>query len=465
MSRKTLLILIIAGILIISGGLWYLFSRGSSSGSNGQTTSAFKNFLPFGGASAPVNTTSTTTPAGTTNQNQGGISGAIQASSKFHQITDYAVVGATFLEDSRPIQKLTEIPSSPSGTNTPTQPTTTTPSPTTSISTSTPTVKSSTTTPKISTPAPIVPPAPTSEMVPSLRYVKSLDGHVFEMFLDTKATGEISNSTIPAIHETLFGNESKSLIYRYASDDGKTIESFLGTLGATKGEFLPENISDVSISSDGSKYFYLTPFSNGVSGVIQSFNDTKKNQIFSSPFTEWLTDWPNPQMILITTKASAGIPGYVYSINTTNGTLTRILGGVSGLTTKGSPNGTSILYSTSTNNGPKLGLYAISSHSSKDLGQSGLPEKCVWSPDSINIYCAIPNLISGTNYPDAWYQGLVSFTDSFIKINTATGTATFIADSSNKTAIDGTHLFLDDKEQNLFFINKKDSTLWSLNLK
>ena len=79
--------------------------------------------------------------------------------------------------------------------------------------------------------------------------------------------------------------------------------------------------------------------------------------------------------------------------------------------------------------------------------------------------CAVPNNITGNQYPDSWYQGLVSFDDFFLKINTVTGDKTTIANSIDGTPVDGTYLFLDKAESLLFFTNKKDSTLWSLDIK
>jgi hypothetical protein len=70
----------------------------------------------------------------------------------------------------------------------------------------------------------------------------------------------------------------------------------------------------------------------------------------------------------------------------------------------------------------------------------------------------------GTEYPDYWYQGLVSFTDYFVKINTKTKNIITIANSQNETPVDATNLFFNKDESKLFFINKKDSTLWQLDL-
>lgn len=303
------------------------------------------------------------------------------------------------------------------------------------------------------------------EQAPSVRYVEKMNGHIYKMFLDTKAKEKISNSTIPSIYEAFFDNTANTVIYRYLSAD-KIINSFMATLGAPKGEFLPQNISDLSISRDKTKFFYLTENnSNGVTGFIGTFGETKRDIVFNHPFTEWLSEWDTNQRIFLTTKPSYDVKGSIFLLNTTNKTISKIFGGVTGLTTLVNPIGSLVLYSSSTETGPKLGVFDINKHTTKDLDTYGLPEKCVWSSDNINVYCGVPNVITGNQYPDYWYQGLISFDDYFVKINTETGDKTTIANSMDETPVDGTRLFLDKTESSLFFINKKDSTLWSLDLK
>jgi hypothetical protein len=51
-----------------------------------------------------------------------------------------------------------------------------------------------------------------------------------------------------------------------------------------------------------------------------------------------------------------------------------------------------------------------------------------------------------------------------VEINTDTGDKITIADSKKETPIDGTSLFLDNEENNLFFTNKKDYTFWKLDI-
>lgn len=447
---KKIIIISITLFVIIGGVMlgYYFFANNSNSTdttNNTDTTSGYPTFNPFGtGTKTSVDNT---TVNNTDNTNTIPETPTVTPISKFHKITDFAVAGAGFFEDTRPLPE--EIVTTTATVATPVV----TPAPTKTKS-----KNKKTPTPKVVLPAPKV------EIVPSLRYVERATGHIHQIYLDTNTGGEVSNSTIPGIYEAIFDGKAKSVIYRYTSTIDNSITSFLATLGGASS-FLPPNILTVSLSQDKSKFFYLAKNSNGVTGTIGSFEETKKTQIFTSPFSEWLPQWVNDKAIFLTTKPSYLVSGALFNMNTSNGYLTKVFGGIPGLTTLANNKGEVVLYSASLDVGPRLGIFNVTNHTTKDLSMYGLPEKCIWSLDNINIYCAIPRVISGNQYPDIWYQGLVSFDDNFIKINTITGGIVALGESSDTDPIDGTNLFLSKDENTLFFINKKDSTLWSLDLR
>ena len=419
----------------------YFYNTKNNTNVDGTKTSVIQKFNPFGTSTKnPSTNPSTTTTGGdgiTTDPNI-----TINTTSRFSKITDFAVTGAVFFEDTRPLP-----PKETVAVEIPTQ----------SV---TPVAGTKKVVKKV---VPVVV-EPTSEIVPALRYVEKSTGHVYEMYLDTKIQGKISNSTIPGVYETIFDGSASSIIYRYPSSDNKSITSFLASLGGKDSAFLNSDILDISLSPDKSSFFSIIKNTKGVIGVVKSFNETKTNQIFTSSFSEWLPQWVTTQNIFLTTKPSYMVEGSVFNLNIKTGILSKLFGGVVGLTTLSNNDGTSILYGASLNTGPTLNIFNIKNHTSIDLGIYGLPEKCIWSSDNVNIYCAIPNTILGTQFPDSWYQGLVSFDDRFIKINTNTKEVLTLANSSNETPIDGTKLFLNKEESKLFFINKKDYKLWSLEL-
>ncbi|MFA6514721.1 MAG: peptidoglycan-binding domain-containing protein [Candidatus Paceibacterota bacterium] len=498
MSKKIIIFIIAfitTGIIIL--GVYFWINKDKTTNLDG-TTPWYQEFNPFGTGSNATNNTDNNNVGGDQNEVPDG---ANNQTSKFYQITDFAIAGATFLEDTRPIVVI------------PGQEVTQKPEPIKTIISAetkegrkeiqiflnetlslkpalvvdgnfgkkvTKAIKDfqklnnlpitgivdAATAPFFIKTTTITDVAEKNlfETAPSVRYVERMNGHIYKMFLDTKIKEKISNSTIPSIYEALFDKTAKTVVYRYLSED-KIISSFMATLGAVKGEFLPQNISGITTSPDKTKFFYLTENSNGVTGTVGVFGGATRDNVFSSPFTEWIPQWTKNQNIYLTTKASYSVSGSVFLLNTTNKTISKIFGGELGLTTLVSPNGSNVLYSTSTETGPKLGVFNATNHSTKDLNTYGLPEKCVWSNDGISVYCAIPSVITGNQYPDIWYQGLISFDDYFVKIDTNNGEKVTMANSVNEKPLDGTYLFLDNKEDNLFFTNKKDSTFWGLDLR
>ncbi len=440
-KTKIIFITVFALIGVVVFGIYFYNSKSNTKTTtkNG-TENIYQKFNPFGSSSNTNTAVDNTTDNGngevTTNTNP-----ETKINSRFQKITTFAISGATFFEDTRLIPIKTEVTTTPE---------------TTTIN---PVTKKVT---KVAVP---VKKEPTTEIVPSLRYVERATGHIYQMYLDTKIEGKISNSTIPSVYETIFDGKATSVIYRYISSENKSITSFLATLGGTTGSFLNSDISSIALSPDKSKFFSLIKNSTGVIGTTRTFGETKTTQIFTSSFSEWLPQWVTNQKIYLTTKPSYMANGSVFSLNVLTGTLSKIFGGIPGLTTLANNDGSVLLYGASLETGPRLNIFTIKNHTSVYLDKYGLPEKCIWSGDNINIYCAIPNTIVGTQYPDSWYQGLISFDDRFVKINTTTKESSTFADSSSEVPVDAMNLFLNKTEDKLFFTNKKDLTLWSLDLK
>lgn len=302
------------------------------------------------------------------------------------------------------------------------------------------------------------------EMLPAIRYVERKNGHLYKRLEKDRTSEKISNSTIPGIYEAYFNKEGNTTIYRYLSNEG-VVNTFLATLGKPTGEYLPVNITDLSVSRDQNRFFYITKSNNAVVGVVKNFETGASQNIFNHQFTEWLSEWDSRGNIYLTTKPSYVALGNMYLLSQTNKTIQKILGGINGLTTKISPDGKRILYSSSENKGPKLVVFIQEGRKFIDLDTYGLADKCVWSSDNINVYCFVPNKITGNQYPDSWYQGIVSFDDFLVKINTNSGESITYANSIKETPVDGYNLSINKEESIIYFINKKDYTLWGVDVR
>jgi hypothetical protein len=459
--KKVIIILIV--IIILGGGAFWYLSKPKTDPTTGEKTSTFKSFF----------SSSNITSSNTNPNDQGGEvlpndSGTIpeeqnKSDSKLKQVTDFAVAGLATFMDTRPTEE-SILPESPAkATEEITTPTATDQTNTKATSTITKKTDTKTKTTKVETPKIELPKV---DIVPAIRFVARSNGHIYGQYLDTLASGKISNTTIPTIHEAVFAKEGQFVMYRYLNNATETVQTFFGTLGgATSGSFLPENIASVTTAPSGSQFFYLVPIGNDIAGYLGSFTDNKKTQIFTSAFTEWTPQWAQPNTIFMTTKPSYAFRGSVYSLNKLTSGFTKIFGGIKGLTTLASGTSGSILYTDTGSGRPSLGVYNITSHAMSPLGINTITDKCVWSQNGIDVYCAVPNNIGAGRYPDSWYQGLVSFNDSIIKIDSSNLSSSTIINTEDVSQLDAINLTLSPDEKTLFMINKKDSTLWSLDLK
>lgn len=325
------------------------------------------------------------------------------------------------------------------------------------------------------------------EEVVFIRYMERGLGHIFETNISTMKENRISNITRLKIYESVWGNDGKNVVIRYLDDvNNETIRSFLIKLSENtlteeipgevvdisiepkeEGLFLPENIKNITTSTDSKKVFYIIDTGDSAIGTIYNMESGNSTQILRSALTEWLIQWPNDNIITLTTKPSSNIPGFLYFLDTDTENMTKILGNINGLTTLVSPNGKKVLYSESVGGVITLNVYDIEKQSTEKLPLTTLPEKCIWGVNSITtIYCAIPTTISINSYPDQWYKGLISFSDEVWKINTETYTTEFIISPTDEIRedMDIINLSIDPNSEYLFFSNKKDLSLWGIKL-
>jgi hypothetical protein len=442
MSKRNFILLIIVVIIILAGVAGFLYFKKDSTMPSNDNESEGTNFIsqfnPF--ASNPAPGTTSTPPPSDTGEYQPGTEGEVPAL-KLQKISSMPVAGFTTFSKER--------------------------------------LKEGATT------------KPLTEFAPAVRYVERATGNIYQTFVDKIKEQKFSSTIIPKVHEAYFGNRGESVIMRYLKENGRTIETFYSilpkdllvintqtqtttepvteTTKEIKGGFLPEDVKDISVSPDGSKIFYLFNSGSNVSesatGTILNLSTNKKVQIFNSPFTEWLSLWPSNNIITLTTKPAANIEGYMYSMDAVGKNLKKVLSGINGLTTLTSPNGKLVLWS---DDRLALNIFYMDKRNSDLLGLRTLPEKCVWSKSSESLYCAVPKSVGTNLYPDSWYQGEVSFNDQLWKIDMKTGNTTLLLDPVAVTGaeeIDGIKLALDEGENYLFFVNKKDSFLWKLDLK
>jgi hypothetical protein len=323
-----------------------------------------------------------------------------------------------------------------------------------------------------------------------VRYVLRANGHIHDIDPVTGIDRELTNTTIPRVHEAFFGQNGNIVVLRYIRDGALSADNVIVTLlgsvvlpadpagiGSIKNsaEKLPDNISAVSISPDGTKLFYLIPVLDGVSGTIVSLGDGPfPKEVFRNAFHEWLPQLLANGKILLTTKPSAQIPGYSYMYDPGNKTLARILREKKGLTTLGNGVGSQVLFGENLDGNIHVELYDEHGYV-RDEGERSntvplpiatLPEKCAWSTHHHTILCGTFMAPEGAQIPDAWYQGQMNFSDSIWSVDTETTEIALIATPRTlvQKDIDVTVPLVDNTDTHFFFINKRDGTLWATRL-
>jgi len=310
-----------------------------------------------------------------------------------------------------------------------------------------------------------------------LRYIDRATGQMYETATGTLSINRITNTTFPSVYTAIFDSTgSSTVMQRILNTDGETITTYYGHAGQMSGSstevslatnVISNSISFFAPSPTKDSIFSLVNAGNGAQGILSKYDGSNKKVLWSSPLREWLVSWPNANQILLTTKPSAGVVGYSYLLNPTTGSATRFAGYIFGLTVNASPDTTKALISQSINGGFSNGLYTAATRAITPFYLNTLPEKCVWSSKSNSIlYCAVPSKIPTATYPDDWYKGLVSFSDSIWKINLDTGAANRLAVLPDlaKHDIDAINLTLDSTEDYLLFTDKNDLSLWGLKL-
>ena len=324
-----------------------------------------------------------------------------------------------------------------------------------------------------------------------VRYVEKETGYIFDVKIKDGTTTQITNTTIPRLYEAKWALHGKAVILRYL-DDGpsggiqdtiKTPLAYLSLpdasstdpMGKLRLEFLPDNITDVSISPNGKSLFYLLKTNDGVSGSIVDISTKVTKEVFRNSFSEWIPELLDNGEIILTTKASSAVKGYAYRYTPKTGAFERLIREKTGLITHANNSGSKILFAGNVSQNIIFGAYdpkGFNNHGGdityeQIIPLSTLPEKCVWRGDDVHIFCAAMNSTLPQNtLPDEWYQGVVSFNDSFWSANIDSGEITLLANPQTliNNAFDVISPTLSSDQGYFIFINKKDGTLWSMKI-
>ena len=274
-----------------------------------------------------------------------------------------------------------------------------------------------------------------------------------------EATGVLDEKTRTKLNEVAINEHERE----FGASVRVESETALGVLE------LP-HIREIVLSPRGNRIFYITRENDSAIGHTADLKNKGARQVYRSPFGEWALAWPREDTVALTTKPSESVRGHLYFLNTSSGALTKVLGDISGLTTLVDPGSLNLVYSEKAKIGNGLFMYFFnrSNRTTSILPIQTLPEKCVWSKKTIGlIYCGVPNTLPSGEYPDSWYRGEIHFSDSVWSVHTGESEHQLIWNPKEKTLsedIDLADPLLNSDESALFFMNKRDGSLWSLDL-
>jgi hypothetical protein len=298
-------------------------------------------------------------------------------------------------------------------------------------------------------------------------------GNIFQNLASTSLVTRLSNHTLPRIEEAYFidglhvfvrglDKDNESVITKYITLSKETASS---TISSVYEQFVYIYAKQIAFLVDSKKMFYFTEKTG--QGIISNVDGTGITRGIKTILTEWLSQYVNKNIVAITTKPSAYFPGYLFFINTNgSGNNNYIVGEKYGFTTLISPDGKKVLYSEIRNNQLETVVYDVRTKKEIILTQSTISEKCVWTADSITIFCAVPQKLSLAPYPDAWYQNETSFDDNIWSINPTTGEFSLVVTLQGNTPepIDAYNLKISKNKKYLLFQDKYSLTVWKYNL-
>lgn len=303
-------------------------------------------------------------------------------------------------------------------------------------------------------------------------YIHKENGHLYEHDLDNRQSTRLTNTTIPRVQEAFISSEGDHVIYRYVDIDSRNLKTYLASVIQTPngdtpytvdGSFLPDNLTNVSLSPNGDQVFSIQNTTDGIIGVLYSINTEQGEVIFQSPLREWRSEWSTEDEITLFTKPAENTVGVAYQLTTSTREQEKITDGY-GLTVSVSPDNQYVLSSQIRESGE----YGSRIHESTDpqtaiITSDTLSDKCNWGEGM--LYCGIPNNLPNQPLKN-WYQGRISFSDQLVsfRLSDREQRNIFRREELDKGPFDITNILQNSSVNHLLFTNKRNDQLWALDL-
>lgn len=302
---------------------------------------------------------------------------------------------------------------------------------------------------------PVVSPSLNKDETRVLFYKKS-GGDLFASDFAGKIQEKQTNLTIIGLMEAIWQRGGGRAVVRYA--DGDTVKSFL-QIGTSTIAMLPQDISTAAWSPDGSSLAYAAPREGRLEITMTDAAGRNPRAVYRTPLTDASLAWITADILVFAEAPSAAADGHFFVWSRRDNSFVKMLGPQRGLMGLWSPDGATALVSGGKESA--LSLYDRAKKESAPLSLSTLAEKCAWA-DTATLFCAVPKDIpSGITLPDAYLRGEFNPSDRIVTIDTKTRAVSPVFDEGD---FDMASILAAKDKKRLFFVNRRDGTLWSLRL-
>ena len=290
-----------------------------------------------------------------------------------------------------------------------------------------------------------------------IRYAERGTGHIYSLDLTSGEERRLSGTTIPRVTTATFSETGQFVALQ--SLENNVRDTFVGEIIETEnkvsGTSLPPNTTNLLFVDN--EVFYTV--ANEFGSTVYSYNliTTSLQTRVTVPFTNIILSW-NSDVLHLYNQYTRLLEGSLYRI-TPDLSLEALLPGGFGFLAQVHQN--EIVYTTITNNALITTRLNTTTGEEVVLPILAIPEKCSFDSGTSNLlWCASELDTSSLDYIEDWYKGTFSAQDYLWKIDLKVGEVVLISDLSIEASrqIDVRDLQVQDDQ--LFFANKIDNTLW-----
>lgn len=304
----------------------------------------------------------------------------------------------------------------------------------------------------------------------SIKYYSKADGKAYQ--IDTDGSGKITLSAhdLIGLADVAWSPDTKKVLSTFSLPNSRPTFSFYN-YESSGGKAFSKNF-DAAVWATNSKIFYeyYDPKTKGLTLNIADPDGSNWAKIADLPSGSIsIAPVPKTGLVSFWNKPDAFSETSLQSVPVIGGMPETLAQGRFGADYLWSRDGNHLLMSSvDQKGGSNLQLAVANSQGGeyKNLNIATFVSKCAWSKDNTTVYYAMPGSFpTGSVLPNDYDSGKINTTDSFWKVDIATGkTSQIIAPSAIKSGIDATDLFLNSDESALFFINRIDGKLYRMDI-